>query len=197
MNSTTTIDEGNPSATTGDDAGPPDTPGLEQPEPRDLNALLDQVTNERDRSAAEKAEMQELLLRRQADYENFRKRAEREKAEVIEYASMDACRALLPVLDDFERALKAAGGAEDNLALRDYAQGMELIQQRTLESLTRLGLEGIESVGRPFDPNLHYAVQKVEQEGVEGELVIEEFQRGYQFKKRLLRPAMVKVAIQP
>lgn len=144
---------------------------------------------ERDQLLAEKAEMHDRFLRAQAEFQNFRKRAERERAEFAEYASTEAVRALLPILDDFERALKVESPD------RVYAKGMELIHQRLVDSLKKLGLEAIESAGQPFDPNLHHAVDKIENADVGHDTVLDEYERGYNFKGRQLRPAMVKVAI--
>ncbi len=150
---------------------------------------LETLAAERDRLAEENASLNDRLLRRQAEFENFRKRAERERAEFLEYASTEAVRALLPVLDDFERALKVES------ADRDYAKGMELIYQRLRDNLVKLGLEPISSVGSAFDHNLHHAIQKEETEEAGDNTILEEFQRGYNFRGRLLRPAMVKVAV--
>lgn len=150
-----------------------------------------------DAALAEKAQLQDLVLRRQADYDNFRRRVEREKLDIRETASMDAAMALLPILDDFERALKALPAELEDGAFRDYAKGMDLIYQRLLDSLTRLGLEPVEAVGQPFDPNVHNGIQREERDDVEDHTVLEEYQRGYRFKGRLLRPAMVKVAVRP
>ena len=140
----------------------------------------------RDKLAAEKASLEDLMLRRQAELENFRRRVEREKAETREFASMDTVQALLPILDDFERSLRAAPAG-------DYAKGVELIYRRLLESLVKLGLEAIPVEGALFDPNLHNAIQKEERDDVADQTVLEEYSRGYRFKGRLLRPAMVKV----
>jgi molecular chaperone GrpE len=149
------------------------------------------LTAERDKLAAERADLGDQLLRSRAEFQNLRKRNERERYEQIEYASMEAVRALLPVLDDFERALKA------ETAEKEYAAGIELIYQRFYESLKKLGLEPMVSEGQPFDPQVHHAVDMVETEEAPDHTVLEEFQRGYNFKGRLLRPAMVKVAVAP
>jgi molecular chaperone GrpE len=143
----------------------------------------------------EKAELQDLLRRRQAEFENYRRRIERERAEFAEYASMGSVRALLPILDDFERALKAAegSGAGDN----ELVKGIELVYKRLLESLTKQGLEPIITEGQRFDPHLHEAVQRVEEPDAEDGTILDEYQRGYNFKGKLLRPAMVKVAVRP
>lgn len=146
---------------------------------------------ERDQAFAEKAEFKDQLLRAQAEFQNFRKRVDREKVEFADYAATDALRALLPIIDDFARSLKS----ETND--REYAKGIELIYQRLYESLKKLGLEPIISAGQPFDPHIHHAVEMVETEGVPDNTVLEEYQRGYNFKGRLLRAAMVKVAVAP
>ena len=104
---------------------------------------------------------------------------------------MESVRALLPVVDDFERALKI------ECADKEYARGMDLIYQRLFEALGKLGLEPLAAVGQPFDPNLHHAVEMAQTEDAEDHTVLEEFQRGYNFRGRLLRPSMVKVAVRP
>lgn len=146
---------------------------------------------ERDQLAAEKAELNDRLLRSQAEFQNLRKRVERERVELFEYASTEAVRALLPILDDFERAVGV------DTADEEYGKGMKLIYQRFYDSLKKLGLEPIVSVGQPFDPNIHHAIDMVETEEAPDHTVLDEFQRGYNFKGRLLRPAMVKVAVGP
>jgi molecular chaperone GrpE len=149
------------------------------------------ITAERDQLAAEKAELHDRLLRAQAEFQNFRRRVEKERVELFEYASTEAVRTLLPVLDDFERALKVQ--ATD----MEYAKGMELIYQRLYEALKKLGLEPIASTGQRFDPHIHHAVEMVETDEGADHVILDEFQRGYNFKGRLLRPAMVKVAVRP
>lgn len=140
---------------------------------------------------AERDDLKDRLLRSQAEFQNFRKRSERDRVEWFEYASMEAVRVLLPVLDDFERAMKAESSD------KEYVAGIELIYNRFYETLKKLGLEPIESKGKPFDPQIHHAVDMVETEEEPDHTVLDEFQRGYNFKGRLLRPAMVKVAVQP
>jgi molecular chaperone GrpE len=157
----------------------------------DFAAQLAAVAEERDNLAAEKADLQDRFLRRQAEFENFRRRVEREKSEFVQYASSEAVTALLPILDDFERALRQESSD------RDYQRGMELIYQRFVETLKKLGLEPISSIGQPFDPYIHQAIERVETEEAEDHTVLEEYQRGYNFKGRLLRPAMVRVAVAP
>ncbi len=151
--------------------------------------LISEISAERDRAVKEKAELQELLQRRQAEFENFRRRNEGERGEFLEFAAMDTVKALLPVLDDFERAL----GTET--ADKDYARGMELIYQRLLDTLKKLGLEPISEEVPLFNPHIHHAVEMVETPDHPDQTILEEYQRGYYFKGRLLRPAMVKVAV--
>ena len=159
--------------------------------PETLEAQLAAVAAERDQLAGEKADLCDRLLRTRAEFDNARRRTERERSEFLQFAAMDLIRDLLPVLDDFERALKV------ETADRNYAKGVELIYQRLYDTLKKLGLEPIETAGRPFDPNLHQAVERVETEEAEDQSVLGEFQKGYNFKGKLLRPAMVKVAVKP
>ena|SRR5437867_3726875 len=156
-----------------------------------LEGQLQAVTAERDRLAAEKAELYDQLLRKQAEFDNFRRRSERDRSEFMQFAAMDMVREILPVLDDFGRALKI------DTTDQSYARGIELIYQRLYDILKRLGLESIEALGRKFDPNIHQAVDRVETDDVPDQTIVEEYQRGYNFRGKLLRPAMVKVAVKP
>jgi molecular chaperone GrpE len=149
------------------------------------------ITAERDQLAQEKTELHDRLLRSQAEFQNLKKRTERERVELFEYASMEAVRVLLPVLDDFERAMKSESTD------REYSSGIELIYNRFFDTLKKLGLEPMDSKGQPFDPQIHHAVDMVETTDAPDHTVLDEFQRGYNFKGRLLRPAMVKVAVEP
>ena len=114
---------------------------------------------------------------------------EREKGEIVEFANAETVRALLPIVDDFERALKAES------ADKEYARGMELIYQRLFDALKKLGLEPIASAGETFDPHVHHAVEMLESDEHEDHAILDEYQRGYNFRGKLLRPAMVKVAV--
>jgi len=169
----------------------PEDGGSADPADRaDASSALASVTAERDRLIEEKNDLVDRLLRRQAEFDNFRRRAERERADVLEYAHTESVRAILPIVDDFERGLKMES------ADKEYARGMELIYQRLSDALKKLGLEPISSKGEKFDPNLHHAVDTVETNDVADHTILEEFQRGYNFRGRLLRPAMVKVAVE-
>lgn len=156
-------------------------------EPAEINPL-DALIAERDQLANEKAGLQEMLLRRTAEFDNFRKRTDRERSELIEFAAADALKALLPILDDFERAVAQP------CADADYAKGVALIHQRLLDTLSKLGLEPIQALGQPFDPNFHNAIEVVHTEQAEDHTVLDDLQRGYLFKGRLLRPSTVRVA---
>lgn len=157
----------------------------------DSSSALETITAERDRLAGENSELQDRFLRFQAEFQNFRKRADKDRLEFSEYASMEAVRTLLPIIDDFERALQT------ETADKTYAQGMDLIRQRLFDTLKKLGLEPMVVLGEPFDPHVHHAVEMVETEEAPDHTVLAEYQRGYNFKGRLLRPAMVKVAVEP
>jgi len=156
-----------------------------------LEGQLAAVIAERDQLAAEKAELGDRMLRARAEFDNARRRAERERSDYLQFAAMDLVREILPILDDFERALKV------ETADRDYAKGVELIYQRMADTVKRMGLEPIETEGKPFDPNLHQAVERVQTEDADDQTILGEYQRGYNFKGKLLRPAMVKVAVRP
>ena len=155
----------------------------------DPPAETDPVAAERDGYKAERDELKELLLRRQAEFDNFRKRSEKERADFVQYAGMEVMRELLPVLDDFDRALKV------ECASADYQKGIELIHGRMYDLMKKAGLEPIKATGEQFDPHLHQAIERVETSDAEDGTVLAEFQRGYNFKGKLLRPSMVKVAV--
>jgi molecular chaperone GrpE len=156
-----------------------------------LEGQLAAVTAERDQLAAEKADLHDRLLRARAEFDNARRRAERERSDFLQFSAMELVRDILPVLDDCERALKV------ETSDRHYAKGVELIYQRLFEALKKMGLEPIETAGRRFDPNFHQAVERVETDEAEDQYIVGEFQRGYNFKGKLLRPAMVRVAVKP
>jgi len=150
---------------------------------------LDQLRVERDGLKVERDEVKELLLRRQAEFDNFRKRTEKERSEYVQYAGMELVKELLPILDDFDRAMKVEGGNPE------YVKGVQMIHSRMYEALKKQGLEPIETAGKTFDPHLHQAVERVETKDAPEEAILGEFQRGYNFKGKLLRPSMVKVAV--
>ena len=140
---------------------------------------------------AERDLLYDRLARQQAEFENLRKRTEREKQDFREYAVADTLRSLLPILDNFNLALRVQGGTDD------LRKGVELIRKQMEDTLTKLGLEPVTAMNEPFDPRLHEAIEVVESPEAKDNHVVEELQRGYKFKERLLRPAMVRVARNP
>jgi molecular chaperone GrpE len=155
-------------------------------------ALEIDAAAECDRLKAEVSELQDRLLRTRAEFENFRRRTDRDRSDFLQYAGMEVVREIVPILDDFERAQKSESSDAS------YRKGVELIYQRLVDTLKRIGLELIEvSSGTPFDPNLHQAVARVETNEAPDNTVLDEVQRGYNFKGKLLRPPMVRVAVKP
>lgn len=150
---------------------------------------LTALTEERDRLLLERNELSDRLARRAAEFDNYRKRIERERADLAQYAGMNTVGDLLPVLDDFERAVRV------ETTDRVYAKGIELIHQRFFEVLKKLGLEPIPTDGQLFDPNIHQAIEMVETETAPDQSILAEYAAGYNFKGKMLRPAMVKVAV--
>ncbi len=143
--------------------------------------------------AADLEELRQTLLRRQADFDNYRKRIEKERFEDSKRATARVIEGLLPVIDGFEQALAAHREAE----YESYRKGFELIYKQLLESLTKLGVERIDPVGKSFDPHLHQAVDRSETTDHEDGTILQVFQPGYVFHGRVLRPAMVRVAVHP
>src|SRR5215467_12219248 len=140
---------------------------------------------------AERDALLDRLARAQADFDNARKRASREQQEYRDYALSDTVKSLLPVLDSFDRAL------EHGTEASEFRSGIELINKQLHDVLTKLGLRPIPAKGEPFDPHLHQAVEMVDTTAEEDHHVLDELQRGYKLKDRLLRPAMVRVARNP
>jgi molecular chaperone GrpE len=154
-----------------------------QPEPETTESPLDAMRREKDA-------LQDQLLRTAAEFDNYRKRVDRDRRDQAEVATASALTGLLPIIDDLERALKAPTGGD----IESFRKGIELIHQQMLELLRKRGVKQIEAVGADFDPRYHQAVvHESSPDHREGE-VIEEFARGYMLGDRLLRPSMVKVA---
>ena len=140
---------------------------------------------------AERDSLLDRLARAQAEFENARRRATKEQQDFRDYAAGDAIKALLPVLDSFERALQVKSDPGD------FRSGVELIYKQLQDALAKLGVRAIPAKGETFDPHVHEAIEMVETSDAADHEVIEEVQRGYKIKDRLLRPAMVKVAKNP
>ena len=168
------------------DDAPPPVPSAHSPE---------QIAELQTR-AAKADEHWERLLRTTADFDNFKKRAAREKIESAQYAVFSLAQKLLPVLDNFEMALAAAQTAKENK--NDSLQaGVAMIQQQLKGVLVEAGLEEIDAAGQPFDPNFHEAVSEQESAEVAEGNVLQQLRKGYKHKERLLRPATVIVAKKP
>jgi len=131
------------------------------------------------------------LQRLQADFDNFRKRTQKERLDLIKYASEHLVVELLPVLDNFDRAVSAA---KVNPDFTSFSQGVEMILRQMQTALSKEGLKAMDAVGQPFDPNLHEAVLRVASEDHPENTVVEELQKGYYLKEKVLRPCMVKVS---
>jgi molecular chaperone GrpE len=162
------------------------------PETSDGSASTPAATEQADTETLrrERDALQDRLLRTAAEFDNYRKRVERERRELSEYAGADILTDMLPIIDDLERALQAAAGSE----AESYRRGVELIHKQMADLLRKRGVKVIEAVGTQFDPRYHEAVmQETSNDHREGE-VIAELRRGYTLGDRLLRPATVKVA---
>ncbi|MGH9607821.1 MAG: nucleotide exchange factor GrpE [Terracidiphilus sp.] len=140
---------------------------------------------------AERDQLVDRLARLQAEFENARKRAERERLEFRDYATGSVIEQFLPVLDHFELALKATGSVEQ------LRSGVELIVKQMGEVLQKMQVATVPTVGEPFDPHVHEAIGSVDRDDLPDHYVAEEIRRGYKLRERLLRPAMVRVANNP
>ncbi len=145
------------------------------------------------RLAADLDELRQTLMRRQADFDNYRKRLEKERAEDSRRATARVIEGLIPVVDGFEHALAAHREAE----YENYRRGFELIYKQLADHLARLGVERIDPIGKQFDPHLHQAMDRTETADHEDGKILQVFQPGYVFHGRVLRPAMVRVAVHP
>jgi molecular chaperone GrpE len=143
--------------------------------------------------SAELDDLRQTLLRRQADFDNYRKRIEKERAEDSKRATARVVEALIPVVDGFEHAL--AAHKDDEYA--GYRKGFELIYKQLLDNFAKLGVERVEPLGKPFDPHLHQAMDRTETTEHADGTILEVFQPAYVYHGRVLRPAMVRVAVHP
>ena len=143
------------------------------------------------RLKAERDTLLERLARAQAEFENARRRAAKEQQDFRDFALVDTIKTLLPVVDNFERALQSKSEAAD------FRSGVELIYKQLQDTLNKLGVRPIPAKGQQFDPHVHEAIEMVETSDAADHEVLEEWQRGYKYKDRLLRPAMVRVAKNP
>jgi molecular chaperone GrpE len=178
------------------DKNPPDEEAedVEQStETRELAAEAGKGGLEAAKLATELEELRQTLLRRQADFDNYRKRIERERADDSKRTTARLIEALLPVIDSFEQALAAHREPE----YANYQKGFELIYKQLVDNVTRLGAERIDPLGKRFDPHAHQAMDRTESSEYPDGTILQVFQPGYVFHGRVLRPAMVRVAVHP
>jgi molecular chaperone GrpE len=160
---------------------PPEDSGSE-----DANIELAKLT-------ADLEDLRQTLLRRQADFDNYRKRIEKERADDYKRATARVVEGLIPIIDGFEHALAAHREKEYEV----YQKGFELIYKQLLDNVSRMGVERVDPTGNVFDPHLHQAMDRLETTDHEDGTVVQTFQPGYVFNGRVLRPAMVRVAVNP
>jgi molecular chaperone GrpE len=167
----------------------------------EIEAPSDPVARLQDELAAARADAEQWrdrFLRKAAELENFRKRTEREKGETAVLAKSLVLAEILPVVDGIERALAGLAEArESNESLARYGEGIQLLHKQLLDTLRRLGVVPMDTVGQRFDPHLHEALVRLETADQEENLVVQELRRGYLFNDRLLRPAQVAVSTRP
>jgi molecular chaperone GrpE len=174
-----------PSSRSGEGAADP-RPEIQSGEGAEASTVAERAA----RLQAEKDELMQTLVRRQADFENYRKRVEREREEDRKHGAKRLIEDLLPVLDAFERALQA----HDDPAYEEYRKGLELIYRQLWDALARHGLERILAAGKPFDPYHHQAIERVESSEHPEGTVLEVLQDGFMFHGRVVRPSMVRVS---
>ncbi|WP_010097064.1 nucleotide exchange factor GrpE [Ornithinibacillus scapharcae] len=150
---------------------------------------IEKLTEEMNSLQAEKEELYQRLLRTQAEFDNYKKRSVKEREADRVYKAQDLATELLPAIDNFERALQVEV-TDTNKSILD---GISMVYRQLIDAMKSQGIEPIEAVGKEFDPNLHQAVMQVEDETAESNIVLEELQKGYVIKDRVIRPAMVKV----
>ncbi|MBI5788770.1 MAG: nucleotide exchange factor GrpE [Candidatus Schekmanbacteria bacterium] len=172
-----------------DDIKPDETPE-EKVEAQDTNNS-ENLKKELELKKTEAADLYDRLLRKQAEYENSRKRLEKERNEAIRYATEELIRELLPVIDSLEQALSSANKNHDIQAL---SEGVKLILSQLKAVLQRVGLADLKAQGQPFNPEQHEAVQVIESDEHEDNTVVQELRKGYMLSGRIIRPAMVTVA---
>ena len=162
--------------------------GVEEASPAEVEApAMEALSAENEKLTAELAERDDRYLRLQADFENFRRRTRQEKEELAAVVTQSLLKDMLPLLDNFERALSADKSAAT------FHQGVEMIYKQMVEALKKNGLEYIETAGKKFDPNFHEAVMRVQNPKMKDDDIALEMQKGYMAKGRVIRPSMVQV----
>lgn len=181
-----------------EESGEPETSGEEAeqeagdsqgtPEEKGKTSFFGKKKKEKDKKEQKIEELTDRLKRSMAEFDNFRKRTEKEKASMYIIGAKEIVEKMLPVVDNFERGLAQAPEGDA------FADGMKMIYKQMMTTLEELGVKPIEAVGREFDPNFHNAVMHVEDEEAGENIVVEEFQKGYTYKDFVIRHSMVKVA---
>ena len=169
---------------------PPSDGSEDQPSPKAESAEGERVS-EAQKLRAERDVLLDRLARMQAEFDNARKRAQREQQEYRDYALTDTIKTLIPVMDSFDRALQSSPEKSE------FHLGVALIHKQLQDALAKIGVQPIAAKGQQFDPRLHEAIEMVDTEDAKDNEIIDELQRGYKLKDRLLRPAMVRVARNP
>ncbi|WP_411553257.1 nucleotide exchange factor GrpE [Paenibacillus lautus] len=177
---------------TGESGSPEEAVNPEQEVPVTESADEAAGSAELEKLQAELQEQQQRTLRVQADFDNFRRRTQKEKEDLGKYASSKLITELLPVIDNFERALQAS---EENPEFESFSKGVSMIFRQLESVLATEGLSAMKSAGEPFNPEYHQAIMQVESDEYEEGIVVEEVQKGYMLKDKVLRPAMVKVSM--
>lgn len=165
----------------------------EEAEPKETGAIEEIPVDEKERLTAELQEMNDKYLRLYAEFENYKKRINKDKEELLKYGNESLIYELLPVIDNLEMALKHS----KNEASEGLVQGVEITLKELLRALEKFGLTPIEAMGKPFDPTVHHAMSVVERENIEGKIVVEELRKGYMFRDKVLRPSLVAVSKKP
>jgi len=169
-----------------------DVPTIVEPSPLTPEQIEDLKSR-----AAKADENWERLLRTTADFENFKKRAAREKQDALKFANESLIQKLIPLLDNFDMALAAVQNGQTGAASSSLQSGINMILQQFKSALTEAGLEEVDATGKPFDPNLHEAVSQQETAEVPEGHVVQQLRKGYKLRDRLLRPASVIIARKP
>jgi molecular chaperone GrpE len=164
--------------------------------PIDLGSLNKEQLDELKQRAAKADEHWERVLRTTADFDNYKKRATREKQDAIRFANENLLEKLIPVLDSFDMALTAAQGTQGEVG-QSLKTGITMVYQQLKSALTDAGLEEVDATGKPFDPNFHEAVSQQESAELPEGQVVQQLRRGYKLRERLLRPATVIVSKRP
>jgi molecular chaperone GrpE len=167
---------------------------LKHPKRKKEDKEIEELKNKVEQKEKEAKEYYDRLLREAADLENFKKRAAKDKEELTKFANEDLIKAILPVIDNLERAVNHAEKVSDTGVM---IEGVRLTIRQILQTLNRFGLTYFESVGKPFDPSMHEAMLVIESDQHQPNHVVEEFQKGYLLNNRLLRPATVSVSKLP